>query len=275
MNGRRLPAFLLAAALLCACGRPPAAPLQDEGVRAAAVQPAAASASGDYALTGGRTGRLSLRPTDGAHWRIELRGGSDPRDGAAAAADCEIVAEGRLDGGRIHAQVEPFEGELLSVDAEDLAQRPARIDIALDGDRARVDTDFPFCAPGAVLSGDYLRTASAGPATAGPESVAGTWTPLSRSLEAEGPLRIDSATLDWNDCRGRRYRAERVGAAGALLVLEAGGACRLGGQEVGAFEFARSPRSGCEAGVTLHASAETADAAPLAVGVYRREGCLD
>jgi hypothetical protein len=145
------------------CERPAAAvdpPPSDAAAGSAPEQTTAASPAG-YAMQGDRRATLTLAPA-GAGWRVSLKGGSSPADGAAAAADCEIEAEGPLNGQTIAAKVVPFEGTNLSVSAQDLAARPAgvKVDIAPQG--AIVSTDFQGCGVGAVLSGRYVRAASKG-----------------------------------------------------------------------------------------------------------------
>lgn len=166
----RLFSLFVLALVSAGCERPAAAvdpPPSDAAAGSAPEQTTAASPAGAYAMQGDRRATLTLAPV-GAGWRVSLKGGSNPADGAAAAADCEIEAEGPLNGQTIDAKVVPFEGTDLSVSAQDLAARPAgvKVDIAPQG--AIVSTDFQGCGVGAVLSGRYVRAASKGAVTMQP-----------------------------------------------------------------------------------------------------------
>lgn len=164
MPSRLFPLLVLALAL-AGCERPAAAvasPPPDAAAGSAPDRPAVAEASpaGRYAMQGGRRATLTLAPA-GAGWRISLKGGSSAADGAGAAADCEIEAEGPLNGRTIEARVVPFEGTDLSVSAQDLAARPASVKVDLDPQGAVVSTDFQGCGVGADLSGRYARAGAA------------------------------------------------------------------------------------------------------------------
>jgi hypothetical protein len=161
----RLSSLLVLALVLTGCERPAAAvnsPPSDSAAGSAAQPTLAASPAGAYTLEGDRRATLTLAPA-GSGWRVSLKGGSSATDGAAAAADCEIEAEGPLNGQTIDARVVPFEGTNLSVSAQDLATRPAgvKIDIAPTG--AIVSTDFQGCGVGANLSGRYVRAGATPP----------------------------------------------------------------------------------------------------------------
>lgn len=164
MPPRLFPLLVLALAL-ASCERPAAAvasPPPDAAAGSAPQQAQAAKASpagtptGTYAMQGDRRATLILAPA-GAGWRVSLKGGSSPADGAGAAADCEIEAEGPLNGHTIDARVVPFEGTDLSVSARDLAARPALVRVDLTPPGAIVSTDFQGCGVGADLTGRYAR----------------------------------------------------------------------------------------------------------------------
>ncbi|MGR4862151.1 hypothetical protein [Caulobacter sp. LARHSG274] len=104
----------------------------------------------------GRRADLILAP-NATGWRVSLKGGASSADGAGAAADCELQAEGPLHGQTITANVVPFEGTDLSVSAQDLAARPAHVTVSLASASATVATDFAGCGVGANLSGRYVR----------------------------------------------------------------------------------------------------------------------
>ncbi|WP_089927881.1 hypothetical protein [Caulobacter sp. UNC279MFTsu5.1] len=160
MPPRLLPLFALALAL-AGCERPAAAvasPPPDAAAGSATEQApeAKVSPAGTYAMQGERRATLILAPA-GAGWRVSLKGGSSPTDGAGAAADCEIEAEGPLNGRTIDARVVPFEGTNLSVSAQDLAARPAGVKVDLTPQGAIVSTDFQGCGVGADVTGRYAR----------------------------------------------------------------------------------------------------------------------
>jgi len=160
MPPRLLPLFALALAL-AGCERPAAAvasPPPDAAAGSAPEQApeAGVSPAGTYAMQGDRRATLILAPA-AAGWRVSLKGGSSAADGAGAAADCEIEAEGPLNGRTIEARVVPFEGTNLSVSAQDLAARPAGVKVDLSPQGAVVSTDFQGCGVGADVSGRYDR----------------------------------------------------------------------------------------------------------------------
>lgn len=160
MLPRLFPLLVLALAL-AGCERPAAAvasPPPDAAAGSAPQQATTnkASPAGTYVMQGDRRAILTLAPA-GAGWRISLKGGSSAADGAGAAADCEIQAEGPLRGQTIEARVVPFEGADLSVSAQDLAARPAGVKVDLGPQGAIVSTDFEGCGLGADLSGRYAR----------------------------------------------------------------------------------------------------------------------
>ena len=163
MSARLFSLFVLAL-VSAGCERPAAVvdpPPSDAAAGSAPEKTTAASPAGTYAMQGDRRATLILAPA-GSGWSISLKGGSSATDGAAAAADCEIEAEGPLNGQTIDAKVVPFAGTNLSVSAQDLTARPAgvKVDIAPQG--AIVSTDFQGCGVGAVLAGRYIRAAAKG-----------------------------------------------------------------------------------------------------------------
>ena len=157
----RLFSLLVLALASAGCERPAAvvaSPPPDAAAGSAPEQARSAEASpaGTYALQGGRRATLTLAPAGGG-WRVSLKGGSNTADGAGAAADCEIQAEGPLNGQTIDARVVPFEGTNLSVTAKDLAARPAGVKVDITPAGALVSTDFQGCGVGADLTGRYAR----------------------------------------------------------------------------------------------------------------------
>jgi|GEM_PF-1375008 len=164
MIPRLFPLLVLALAS-AGCERPAAAvasPPLDAAAGSAPQATPAASPAGAYVLQGDRRATLTLKPA-GDGWRVSLKGGSSASDGDGAAADCEIEAEGPLNGQTIDARVVPFEGVNLTVSAQDLAAHPANVKVDVMPQGAIVSTDFQGCGVGAVLSGRYVRAQSAAP----------------------------------------------------------------------------------------------------------------
>ncbi|MEN5117988.1 hypothetical protein ABE488_11745 [Luteimonas sp. TWI662] len=153
---------------LSACSQAAAPP--DEGSSGAAPSRGAAHDAGQpasehperagrYVLRGAHAADLELAPAAaGAHWEVVLRGGGAAADGAAVAADCELHARGPLRDDRIDADVVPFEGELMSVTAEDLKRAPASVTVRFDGPSVVVQTDAALCGNGADFNGRYQRS---------------------------------------------------------------------------------------------------------------------
>ena len=122
---------------------------------------AATSPTGTYALPAPLVSELRVVALPGrpGEYRVEVHGGGDPRDGAGVAADCQAVAEGRLDGGRLDAALLPFESDAGGLDAIDLESSP-RLAITFDGDTARLEGGFAHCPMRTAMTGAYRRTSS-------------------------------------------------------------------------------------------------------------------
>lgn len=131
----------------------PVAPVNGIGASRDATAP---SPAGRYRATGPAPTTLEIRERSGDLWHVALRGGATPA-GAGTAADCELEAEGPLRDGRLEADVVPFEGELVSLTAADVARAPARVSITFDGDAATVESDYAQCGMGADFNGVYRR----------------------------------------------------------------------------------------------------------------------
>jgi hypothetical protein len=56
----------------------------------------------------------------GDQWKITLKGAGNPSSAGAAAADCEMQAVGKLKGDVLTAKVVPFEGDDITVSADQL-----------------------------------------------------------------------------------------------------------------------------------------------------------
>lgn len=101
--------------------------------------------------------RVVALPGRAGEYRIEVHGGGDPGDGAGVAADCQAVAEGRLDGDRIDAAPVPFESDIGGLDASDL-HAGSRLVLTLQGDAVQLDGRFEHCPMGTAMAGTYRRT---------------------------------------------------------------------------------------------------------------------
>lgn len=99
---------------------------------------ARAKAAGTYARTTPAPGRVVIAPAGPNRWRVKLFGGGRP-DGPATGADCQFEADGVLRDGVLRAA------------------RPARLEIRLADDMARVSTDFHGCGVGVNFNGTYRR----------------------------------------------------------------------------------------------------------------------
>lgn len=121
----------------------------------------APSPEGVYAMAPplGSELRVVALPGRPGEYRIEIHGGGDPADGAAVGADCQAVAEGRLEGDRIEAALQPFESDLGGLDAGDLADAP-RVELQLHDDTVELQGAFAHCAMATVMAGTYRRTAA-------------------------------------------------------------------------------------------------------------------
>ena len=97
---------------------------------------------------------------EGEGWRIALRVGGIP-NGAATAADCELEAVGPQDhDGVISARVVPFEGELNTISAEDIAEDDAAIEVSVGPEGAFVTDNGAstrYCGFGSDIDGFYRR----------------------------------------------------------------------------------------------------------------------
>lgn len=97
---------------------------------------------------------------EGEDWRLSIRAAGLP-DGAATAADCEIVAIGTQDADDlITAHVVPFEGELVSLTEEDIGPDDLTIAVQI-GPEGAFATDHgaaaKLCGMGSEISGFYQR----------------------------------------------------------------------------------------------------------------------
>lgn len=116
---------------------------------------------GTYAMAPPATSELRVLALPGRadEYRIEVHGGGDPGDGAAAGADCYAVAEGRLQGDLLSARFVPFESNDIGFDAAELAAKPRQLTLKLDGDAAMLAGDFDYCPMRTAMAGEYRRNA--------------------------------------------------------------------------------------------------------------------
>ena len=87
--------------------------------------------------------------------QIYLRGGGSKKDVSSVAGDCEVMAKGRLLNNRVEARLVPFEGEVSSLDTEDIEQMNSLIRVSFKEKFAIVEGSFAHCGVGNVLVGRY------------------------------------------------------------------------------------------------------------------------
>jgi hypothetical protein len=97
---------------------------------------------------------------EGEAWRVTFNAGGIP-NGAATAADCELEALGSQDlDGVISARVVPFDGELSSVSAADIAGDNSSIEVSVGPEGAFVTdsgASARYCGLGSHIDGFYQR----------------------------------------------------------------------------------------------------------------------
>jgi hypothetical protein len=103
--------------------------------------------------------RVVALPGQPGHYRVEVQGGGDPGDGAGIAADCQAVAEGRFQGGRLDAPLRPFDSALGGLEQADLEDAPT-LRLQVQGDTATLEGGFAHCPMGTAMAGTYHRTAT-------------------------------------------------------------------------------------------------------------------
>jgi len=139
---------LLAALLLGAC---PA--------RAWSQPSAGSDVIGDYRLVGEATVMLQVSTEQGAV-RARLEGGGPPESGAAAPADCIVVAAGPLEDRLLSATFQPIETDDFSYSAAQARAEKRRLTIAFGPGTAEVkqaDT-YGYCGLGIEFRGLYRKT---------------------------------------------------------------------------------------------------------------------
>jgi hypothetical protein len=114
-----------------------------------------ADIAGRYERT--RPSKSDLTVTrSGDQWKITLKGAGDPSSAGAAAADCEMEAVGKLKGDVLTAKVVPFEGDDITVSADQLKDGNHLFIVKFDNRGARVTSqDVSFCGIGSDLLGRY------------------------------------------------------------------------------------------------------------------------
>lgn len=99
--------------------------------------------------------QLTLTQLPDGRYRIRLEGGGLPSDGAAIAADCEAVAEGRRTGTVIEARLVPFEGETVSLTQKQIDHLDAAVSLTWTASSIEVRGRFGHCGARSRLSGSY------------------------------------------------------------------------------------------------------------------------
>jgi hypothetical protein len=123
-------------------------------------RPAADSdVAGDYRLVGAATVILQVSADDGTV-KARLEGGGPPESGAAAPADCIVVAAGPLEGRLLSATFQPIETDDFSYSAAQARAEKRRLTIAFGLGTAEVkqaDT-YGYCGLGIEFRGFYWKT---------------------------------------------------------------------------------------------------------------------
>lgn len=123
---------------------------------AATCSAAAPEVLGDYVSLDGRLSDMKIRQENG-RLRIVLNGGASATDTDNAAAGCEAVAEGEISGSLIGARLVPFDGELNSLKASEIAAMDPVVLVEIDKAMAVVRGSFPHCGLRNSLAGKYKR----------------------------------------------------------------------------------------------------------------------
>ncbi|MFD1711847.1 hypothetical protein FVQ98_17735 [Ottowia sp. GY511] len=108
-----------------------------------------------------------------------------------------------------------------------------------------------------------------------PASVQGRWTPVSKALEAPGPLTLTAQSLTWKPCGAvaRSVQGQTSGNA-VQITLPGQAGCRLGDDVFTLLRIAPRAGKACEMELSLYANAaQLAKQQRLAWGVYERQGC--
>ncbi len=123
-------------------------------------QPSAGSdVVGDYRLVGAATVILQVSTEQGVI-RARLEGGGPPESGAAAPADCIVVAAGPLEDRLLSATFQPIETDDFSYSAAQARAEKRRLTIAFGPGTAEVkqaDT-YGYCGLGIEFRGLYRKT---------------------------------------------------------------------------------------------------------------------
>ena len=116
------------------------------------------SPAGSWLAVPPASGAMRVTPS-GSGWRVSVRT-SGPNRGAATPADCEVEAQGPLEGSQIAAKLVPFETEINTVSAEQAARSPATVRVTFEGDQASVETNYQGCGLGAYAGGRFVHATS-------------------------------------------------------------------------------------------------------------------
>jgi hypothetical protein len=98
---------------------------------------AASASAGRYERTRPSKSDLTVSRS-GDQWKITLKGAGNPSSAGAAAADCEMQAVGKLKGDVLTAKVVPFEGDDITVSADQLKDGNHLFIVKFDNRGARV-----------------------------------------------------------------------------------------------------------------------------------------
>ncbi|QHI97342.1 hypothetical protein GT347_04710 [Xylophilus rhododendri] len=111
---------------------------------------------GLYKSTDAYRAEMLIKPWHG-ELRINFIGGSSTKAGANTSADCEAVADGKIDKGIVRAKLIPFEGTKSSLSQLDIDKMNNHIEIKIHRKNAVVTGSFEYCGLGNSLSGNYRK----------------------------------------------------------------------------------------------------------------------
>lgn len=123
-----------------------------------AVELASKEVSGIYEMVGNAGTTLQVKAKNG-QLTLELFGGGMASAGAAVAADCLIVGQGKLEGNRLASTFSAVDTDTFSYSAAQAKTEDRKLEIIFEPGRAKVvraDT-LGYCGLAAEFIGEYRR----------------------------------------------------------------------------------------------------------------------
>lgn len=112
--------------------------------------------TGTYASIDGRNSKMIVRKKAN-QYQIALYGGALRSDGMSTGGDCEAHMVGEKIEDLIKAKLVPFNGETMSIDADDLATLNQNVLLSMQPRKIVVKGDFSYCGLRVDLSGTYRK----------------------------------------------------------------------------------------------------------------------